>query len=269
MVHRFCCRCVHLRNPIPDSVKPMFRHVAVAALVSVLSGCALVSPTTTPTPIQATPTLSSTPVPEPTYDATVFSTVDPMSIWVVANKRRPFTPNNFEPSDLVTVNVRYRTDPRLRATAAASYEVMVRAAESEGIQLLLQSAYRSYSTQVSVYNGWVNRLGVDAADLQSARAGHSEHQTGLSADIAAKNGVCTINECFSSTPEGMWLTNNAWKFGWILRYPQGLTEITGYKYEPWHWRYVGRGLAAHLHETAPNTTLEQFFGLEAAPDYTN
>jgi D-alanyl-D-alanine carboxypeptidase len=67
----------------------------------------------------------------------------------------------------------------------------------------------------------------------------------------------------------MWLTNNAWKFGWILRYPQGLTEITGYKYEPWHWRYVGRGLAAHLHETAPNTTLEQFFGLEAAPDYTN
>jgi len=247
----------------------MFRRVAVAALVGVLSGCALVTPTATPNPIQSSATPSAVPEPEPTFDATVFSTDDPMSIWVVANKRRPLTPNNFEPSDLVPANVPYRTDPRLRATAAASYEVMVRAAESDGIQLFLQSAYRSYSTQVSVYNGWVNRLGVDAADLQSARAGHSEHQTGLSADIAAKNGVCTINECFGTTPEGIWLTNNAWKFGWILRYPQGLTEITGYKYEPWHWRYVGRGLAAHLHENAPAATLEEFFDLEAAPNYTN
>ena len=247
----------------------MARLVVIAALVGVLSGCALVTPVSTPT---ATPTAEApvaTPEPEPTYDATVFSLDDPMSIWVIADKLRPIDPADFEPTDLVAVNAPYRSDPRLRATAAASYEVMFRAAEADGINLVLISAYRSYATQVSVYNGWVARLGLEAADLQSARPGHSEHQTGLSADIAAKNGACTINECFGQTPEGQWLTANAWKFGWVLRYPEGLTNITGYKYEPWHWRYVGKGLAAHLHETAPNVTLEEFFGLPPAPDYAD
>ncbi len=260
-------RYVVSRNLIPDSVNHMFRFVVAISLIGALSGCALVTPMPTPTPTATTETPTPTPEPSPTYDATVFSIDDPMSIWVTANKLRPLNPTDFVPSDLVKTDVPSRADSRLRETAAASYEVMFRAAQDDGIDLVLVSAYRSYRTQVSVYNGWVARLGLAAADLQSARPGHSEHQTGLSADIAPKNGVCTINECFGNTPEGQWLTENAWKFGWVLRYPKGLTHITGYKYEPWHWRYVGRGLAAHLHNTAPGVTLEEFFDLPPAPDY--
>ena len=143
---------------------------------------------------------------------------------------------------------------------------MFRAASKDGVNLVFQSGYRSYSTQVSVYNGWVASLGQSAADLQSARPGYSEHQTGLSVDIASATAGCTIQTCFAKTPEGKWLSRNAWRFGWHLRYPKGKTAITGYKYEPWHWRFVGIELAAELHLT-PKITLEEFFGLPPAPDY--
>ena len=199
-------------------------------------------------------------------DSSTFSIDDPNSIWVVADKLRPLDPSNYAPRDLVTLKHPHRAEPRLRSGAASAYTAMYNAAKADGLTLVILSAYRSYSVQVAVYNGWVDRLGVDKADLQSARPGYSEHQTGLSVDIAAEDGRCTIADCFGDTPEGKWLADNAWKYGWVLRYPEGLTAITGYKYEPWHWRYVGRGLAAELH-TRPNITLEEFFGLPPAPDY--
>ncbi len=246
--------------------------MAIVASVLVLVGCAP-APTESPTPL---PSAASTPTRWPTdgpnetaaFDRSTFSIDDPDSIWVVADKLRPLEPSNYAPRDLVTLKHPHRADPRLRSGAASAYTAMYNAAKADGLTLVILSAYRSYSVQVAVYNGWVNRLGVEKADLQSARPGFSEHQTGLSVDIAAKNGRCTIADCFGDTPEGKWLTENAWKFGWVLRYPKGLTEITGYKYEPWHWRYVGRGLAAELRETS-TLTLEEFFGLPPAPDYAD
>ena len=85
-------------------------------------------------------------------------------------------------------------------------------------------------------------------------------------DIGAASGDCSLAECFADTPEGAWLRDNAWRFGFIMRYPADKTDVTGYSFEPWHYRYVGTELATELHDTG-FTTLEEFFGLPAAPDY--
>ncbi len=124
------------------------------------------------------------------------------------------------------------------------------------------SPYRSYSTQVSVYNGWVAKLGQTQADRQSARPGTSEHQTGLAVDIDT-----AVSQSFGATPPGQWLAANSYRYGFVLRYPDGAEAVTGYEYEPWHFRYVGVALATEMHDTGIQT-LEQFFGLPSAPDYT-
>lgn len=250
----------------------MFRLLIPFALVAALVGCAPTTNPDIPVPVQSgqesAATESPAPKPTPTFDLTAFSIDESDSLWVVANKLRPLDPADYVPADLVTLDVPHRYDPTLRSDAAGAYLVMYRAAKKDGVNLVLQSAYRSYNNQVGVYNGWVDRLGQEEADLQSARPGHSEHQIGLSADIAAGNGDCTIAECFGKTPEGKWLTEHAWEYGWVLRYPKGLTDVTGYTYEPWHWRYVGRGLAAQFHD-AGKPTLEEFWGLPPAPDYAD
>ncbi len=249
----------------------VLRTAAVFALVSALAGCASVPASEIPAPVQSATQeakLVAQPKTAPLFDKTVFSLDAADSLWVVADKLRPLNPKNYTPANLVRLKLPNRNDPTLRSNAAGAYAAMYAAAEADGVSLVIQSAYRSYNTQVSVYNGYVKSLGKAKAELQSARPGFSEHQIGLSVDIAAGNRKCTIAECFANTPEGRWLTEHAWEYGWILRYPKGSTHITGYKYEPWHWRYVGRGLAAEMHKT-PNITLEEFFGLPAAPDYAN
>jgi hypothetical protein len=108
--------------------------------------------------------------------------------------------------------------------------------------------------------------GQASADLRSARPGYSEHQTGLAIDISALPENCTLDEtCFADTA-GQWLATNAFKWGVVLRYPSDKTPVTGYEFEPWHYRYVGVALATEMHNTGI-TTLEEFFGLPAAPTY--
>ncbi len=119
---------------------------------------------------------------------------------------------------------------------------------------------------MEVYGGLVDERGQTAADRTSARPGHSEHQTGLAIDIASVPAECSLEQCFGDTAHGRWLAENAWRFGFVLRYPEGATPVTGYEYEPWHFRYVGKDLATELHEQKIET-LEEFFGLEPAPDY--
>ena len=193
-----------------------------------------------------------------TFDRAAHSLDDPNSIWVVVNKLRPMNPEDFEPEDLVDVPVEYTNEPLLRQEASDAAVAMFQAAFDEaGLELASNSAYRSYSAQENVYDG---------DDLTTARPGFSEHQTGLTIDIGPLSGECSLDECFAETPEGIWLRDNAWRFGFILRYPADKTPITGYSFEPWHFRYVGTDLAAKMRETG-FTTLEEFFGLPAAPDY--
>lgn len=224
------------------------------------------TPSTTPT---ATPTPSSpspTPTPE-AFDRERLSIDDPASIWVVVNKRRPLSPADTVPADLVDVPVKYVYAPQLRREAADAAVRMFAAFTAEtGLEMQSQSAYRSYTTQVSTYQGWVDQLGQAGADLTSARPGHSEHQTGLAIDVSAVPADCALQACFADTPQGRWLAEHAHEHGFVLRYPQGATAITGYEFEPWHYRYVGVELATEMRRTG-TATLEEFFGLPAAPDY--
>jgi D-alanyl-D-alanine carboxypeptidase len=223
------------------------------------------TPSEAPMP-DPTPTTTSPPAP-PAFDKAARSIDDPASLWVVVNKLRPLSPSDYAAPDLVETPVPAANPSTLRAEASAAVVRMFADFEAAtGLRMQSQSAYRSYAVQVSVYNGWVSKLGQAGADLTSARPGYSEHQTGLALDVSALPSACALQACFGDTPQGQWLAANAWNYGFTLRYPQGKTPVTGYEYEPWHYRYVGLPLAAELHATG-TATLEEFFGLPAAPTY--
>lgn len=137
----------------------------------------------------------------------------------------------------------------------SAFDEMKNAAASDGLNIYVVSGFRSYNTQNNLYNNYVNRDGRDAADTYSARPGHSEHQTGLAADINM------VDDEFEYTPEGKWLNDNAYKYGFILRYPKGKTNETGYIYESWHFRYVGVPLATKLYNGGNWISLENYFGI--------
>jgi D-alanyl-D-alanine carboxypeptidase len=185
---------------------------------------------------------------------------------VVVDKKHPLNPKSYVPPDLVDVPVPHTNAPRLRKVASDAVVTMFAAAKRDGLELASNSAYRSYTYQVGVYGDDVSQEGKAAADQLTARPGYSEHQTGLAIDIGAVSGDCSLAACFAGTPEGRWLAANGWRYGFVLRYPKGLTSITGYDYEPWHFRYVGLDLAKRMHDSGVQT-LEQEFGLGPAPAY--
>jgi len=251
------------------------RRIATVIVVLVLIGAIigtvfLLSPRGTveaaPTPTTTkTLTPTPTPTPTPTFPLDQFSIDDPTSLWVIANKLRPLNPLDYVPPDLREVNI--AGGGRMRAEAATAMEQMQAAYTAEtGLTMRNTSGYRSYATQVDVYAGHVASSGQAAADLTSARPGHSEHQTGWTMDLGAVPAQCDFDQCFGSTSQGAWLAANGWQYGFIIRYPDGYTPITGYEYEPWHVRYVGVALATEMHNTGV-MTLEEMFGLPAAPDY--
>lgn len=231
------------------------------------------SPATSPAPA-AEPTPERTPEPDPPpFNHSAHSIDDPYSIWVVTNKLRPLQPPEFYPEDLVVPNIESTNGQPLREEAARAAESMATAAAQADAPLRLVSAFRSYETQVGVYGNFVSGYGQAFADTTSARPGHSEHQTGLTADFDSASGTdpfgtdaCMLDTCFADTPAGQWLRANAAEFGFVERYPNGLEGITGYHYEPWHFRYVGAELALEMRATGV-TTLEEFFDLAPAPDY--
>ncbi len=145
--------------------------------------------------------------------------------------------------------------------AYEKYKEMKADATALGLNIWIQSGYRSYNLQESLYNKYVNRDGKVAADTYSARPGHSEHQTGLAFDLNS------ISDDFQYTDEGKWVNNNCYKYGYILRYPKGKEHITGYKYESWHLRYVGEELATKLYNNGEWITLEEHFNLTST--YSN
>lgn len=136
-----------------------------------------------------------------------------------------------------------------------AFNQMKNAARSDGITIEIISGFRSYSRQSNIYNNYVAHDGKENADRYSARAGHSEHQTGLAMDINS------LNVAFENTKEGKWLKNNSYKYGFILRYTKEGENITGYMYEPWHYRYVGVELATKLYNNGNWIPLEEYFGI--------
>lgn len=171
---------------------------------------------------------------------------------IIANKH--YTLGTYEPTDLVTINAKYGVQGKVSNTAYQPFIKMYEAANKEGLRLYIRSPYRSYNTQVTLYNNYVKRDGKAAADTYSARAGFSDHQTGLTLDITSP----TSNfDTFESTKEYNWMQEHAHEYGFIMRYPKGKQDITGYIFESWHYRYVGVEAATYIHEH--NITFDEYY----------
>ena len=166
----------------------------------------------------------------------------------------------YNPEDLVKLQVRTVLNNaeinQLREEAALALKEMFESAEKDGIYLYARSGYRSYKTQEQLFNSYALSKGEEVANRYSANAGESEHQTGLAIDITSKSVNLQLSDYFGETKEGKWVQENAHKFGFIIRYPLGKEEITGYIYEPWHMRYLGNEIATDVYESG--LTYEEF-----------
>lgn len=140
----------------------------------------------------------------------------------------------------------------------AAFKQMQSDATSLGLNIYIASGYRGYNNQTSLYNNYVAKDGAQAADKYSARPGHSEHQTGLCFDLNS------VDDSFANTNEGIWVNNNAYLYGFIIRYPKDKENETGYQYESWHLRYVGKELAEKLYNNGDWITVEDYFGLSSS-----
>ncbi len=200
-----------------------------------------------------------------------YSTSQPDSIWVVVNKPRPLDPINYVPMDLIVPDVPLRLaasqeQMHIRKQVEQPMKDLFAAAKQAGFQLSLGSGYRSFQYQKQLYDSYVATSGQAEADKTSARPGHSEHQTGLAFDVEITNMKCHLDKCLGDTPDGKWIAENAYKYGFIIRYTADKVAVTGYDYEPWHLRYVGTDLASELHKQNIET-LEEFFNIPGGPNY--
>jgi D-alanyl-D-alanine carboxypeptidase len=213
----------------------------------------------------AAPTPSAAPSPSPTavgIDLAARSATDPASLWVVVNKQHPMNPLDYAPTGLVWVD-----GGMVRGEAAPDLRAMIAAAKGDGVRLSLRNGYRSYTDQLVVHAQVVHRSGTAYADRYSARAGYSEHQTGLALDLhSASQPACDLTACFTQTPEAVWVAAHSWEYGFVVRYTPDNTAVTGYEPEAWHLRYVGRDLAAWMH-TNGVASLEQALGVTGGPEY--
>lgn len=275
--------CGSKPNPIPESrpspestSSPSPRSTQHSAPVPIPNPTAPVVPTQ-PTPTVPTKPITPSPVPEEKKEqarnihrlsqpSTKQPSQFPSSIAVIVNKFI-YLPSGYTPSDLVFPNVQFlsyeQTDKRkMRKEAAKMLERLFAGARKDGIHLSGVSAYRSYSTQQWLFQHYVNRDGYDAAVKFSAIPGTSEHQTGLAIDVSGEDGKCAVSSCFADTKEAKWLSKHSAEYGFIVRYPKGKENITGYKYEPWHIRYIGpAAMAMEIRDRG--ITLEEF--LDVAP----
>jgi len=196
-----------------------------------------------PKPPIPAPTEPPQPIKPPSYPS---PTKDPL-VTKVHNKKNPLG-GEYVPSDLVDVG----NGQKLRKEAAESLNMM---SYDSANALVYGSGYRSYNTQSSLYDNYVKKDGQQAADRYSARPGYSEHQSGLVMDFSP------IDDSFKNIPAWSWLNQNAYKYGWVLRYPDGKEPITGYMPEPWHWRYIGVAATTDMHNKSI-TTLEEYYNIE-------
>ncbi len=173
---------------------------------------------------------------------------------LVVNKTYPL-PEDYIPSDTHKPTTSSNCLECIINEGYDAYTKMKQDASGEGMTLWIASGYRSYSYQNGLYTGYVKRSGKEAADTYSARPGHSEHQSGYAFDLNS------INDSFANTKEGKWINQNCYRYGFIIRYPKGKEDETGYKYEPWHLRYVGVDLATKLYNAGDWLTMEDYFGI--------
>lgn len=185
---------------------------------------------------------------------------DPTNINMLVNKTY-YLDSSYVPENVTELSSYYGASGRsLAKVAADALASWCDGGRSVGVVFYATSAYRPYSDQQTIYNNMVASSGQAAADALSARPGFSEHQTGLTVDIAATNQE---SENFADTDAYLWTSTNSASYGWILRYPEGKEQITGYDFEPWHYRYVGKSIAEAVQES--KLTYDEFYCLYLKP----
>ena len=173
---------------------------------------------------------------------------------ILVNKYN-YISSTYIPNNLQMINTKYSNNGMYLTTEAKeAFERLAEAAEKDQYTITVMSAYRTYEYQQSLYNRYLAIDGQELTDTYSARAGHSEHQTGLAVDVYNKSKPYTE---FEKTQEFYWMKENSYKYGYILRYPKDKEFITGYQYEPWHYRYVGVEIATYLYKN--NLTYDEYF----------
>lgn len=174
---------------------------------------------------------------------------------MLVNKYNYLT-KEYNPDDLQVFSNKhaYGENQSLRKIAYDAYISMFNAAKNDGYTLIINSSYRSYDEQTEVYDNYSSWYGEEEALKVAAKPGYSEHQTGLAVDIQS---YCSQEKEFEECEEFTWLSKNAYKYGFILRYPDGLEQITGYNYESWHYRYVGKEAAKYIHDN--NITFDEYY----------
>ena len=183
-----------------------------------------------------------------TYEA-----LNPNTEKILVNKYY-YLNENYIPKDLIDIDTKYsKQGMKLVKVAKEAFEELSEDALKEDMNIIAMSSYRSYEYQVNLYNNYVKKDGKEAADTYSARPGFSEHQTGLAIDVYNKKEPYTN---FEQTNEFKWMQDNAYKYGFILRFPKEKENETGYQYESWHYRYVGKEIAKIIHKD--NITLEEY-----------
>ncbi|GIP31941.1 D-alanyl-D-alanine carboxypeptidase family protein [Paenibacillus sp. J2TS4] len=268
--------------------------ILLAGSLALLSACGDQSPgqaaetpgATAPPIVESSPSVSPSPSmkpekpeenkPEPTPSAEVNQggqagsdpaddavqvAATPEAMSVLVNKQFKL-PDGYKPDDLVEPDVHFifseKLEKRLmRKEAAEALELLFEGAKKDGYFLGGVSGYRSHEYQTSLFNRYVKQQGEEEARKVSAVPGHSEHQTGLAMDVSDSSGKCAAEDCFADMKESQWLAGHAHEYGFIIRYPKGKEEITGYSYEPWHIRYVGTDIAKEIYEQG--ITLEEYY----------
>ena len=184
---------------------------------------------------------------------------DPTDTLILVNKsnRAPSVPVTLVKPNVTPTKEALSENIYMQPEAAAALEALFQGALADGITLYATSGFRSYSTQKAIFERKLKTMSEKAANASVAKPGYSEHQTGLAMDVEGLSSLGSgLVEDFGETPEGIWLAEHSHEYGFILRYPKGKTEITGYVYEPWHIRYVGLEAAAQIHEL--DITFEEY-----------
>ena len=235
----------------PSRTAAVARLAAVAAALAILATLA-VRPALGPSDARA-----MGPLPDCRYDD-ILTTPRGYGDWSVTLVDTILrVPKGYVPPDLVAASqAGIGGGGKVRAVMIDDLRAMTGAAAAADAAIAIQSAYRSYESQKAVFDNWVARLGYNRALEVSARPGHSEHQLGLGIDFRSESGGSPFTGTFASTPAGKWMKAHGWEYGFVMSYPRGSMDLTCYDFEPWHYRYVGRDLAAQIH--ASGLTLREY-----------
>ncbi|MEG0829952.1 MAG: M15 family metallopeptidase [Anaerovoracaceae bacterium] len=242
--------------------KPRFKIIVMCLLILAMMG---IKALITPSVGEETAPVTGTTVEEskkPATETTNSKPVEKQSKYLILVNKTHSIGKKDVPEDLQKLKTvasdRTSTYQQMSKPAAIAFEKLAAGAKADGYEIVATTAYRPYNYQKELYDNYVAKDGKTAAETYSAKPGTSEHQTGLSVDVSSPSVSYRLTQEYGKTAEGKWLAQNAHKYGFIIRFLKGRSEITGYEYEPWHIRYVGKQPAKEIYDQ--DITLEEYLG---------